>query len=111
MPCIACACFDAIYITSCNSRPGTYVIATDDSTRQVLARGEYLVNNVAGCVDCHSKRDFSKYSGPVVAGSEGGGGFVFDQKFQLPGVLYGKNITPDSATGVGTWTDAELIRA
>ena len=111
LACIAIVCIAAIYITSCNNRPGTDVIATDDSTKQVLARGEYLFNNVAGCVDCHSKRDFTKYSGPVVPGSEGGGGFVFDQKFQLPGVLYGKNITPDSATGVGTWTDAELIRA
>ena len=111
LACIAIVCIAASYITSCNNRPGTDVIATDDSTKQVLARGEYLFNNLAGCVDCHSKRDFTKYSGPVVPGSEGGGGFVFDQKFQLPGVLYGKNITPDSATGVGTWTDAELIRA
>lgn len=82
-----------------------------DSVKKVLERGEYLANNVAGCIDCHSKRDFSKYSGPVIPGTEGGGGFVFDQKLGLPGVLYGKNITPDNETGIGTWTDEDILKA
>jgi mono/diheme cytochrome c family protein len=29
----------------------------------------------------------------------------------IPGVLYSKNITPDSTSGIGSWTDQELIRA
>jgi hypothetical protein len=29
----------------------------------------------------------------------------------LPGVLHGKNITPDAETGIGTWTDDEILRA
>ena len=83
----------------------------EDSLKKVIERGDYLANHVAGCMDCHSKRDFSKYSGPVVPGTEGGGGFVLDQHFGLPGVLYGKNITPDAETGIGTWTDDEILRA
>lgn len=103
----------AIYFTSCNNADKTTPVdtAVEDSLKQVIARGQYLATHVAGCIDCHSKRDFSKFSGPVEPGSEGGGGMVFDQKFQLPGTLYGKNITPDSATGLGTWTDDEILRA
>ncbi len=103
----------AVYITSCSSQDSktTADDAQSDSLNKVLARGEYLFNHAAGCLDCHSKRDFSKYSGPVVPGTEGGGGDVFDQKYGLPGVFYGRNITPDSLTGVGNWTDDELLRA
>ena len=103
----------AIQFSACNNN--TTDVKTEspanDSTAKALARGSYLFHHVAGCVDCHSMRDFSKYSGPVKPGTEGGGGFVFDQKFGLPGTLYSRNITPDSATGIGTWTDAEILRA
>lgn len=103
----------AIYFTACNSNKSepTATTANEDSVKQVIAHGEYLANHVAGCIDCHSKRDFSKYAGPVTPGSEGGGGMIFDMKFGLPGVIYGKNITPDSATGIGTWSDDEILRA
>lgn len=105
--------FTAIYFSSCsnNQTDQKTEASNEDSVKKVLDRGAYLANHVAGCLDCHSKRDFTKFSGPVVHGTEGGGGMVFDQKFGLPGVLYGKNITPDTATGIGSWTDAELLRA
>lgn len=102
----------AIYLSSCKGKNSSEATTPkNDSLEKVIARGDYLFNHVAGCVDCHSKRDFTKYSGPVVPGSEGGGGLVFNEKFGLPGTLYGKNITPDSATGIGTWSDAEILRA
>lgn len=101
----------AVYFTSCNNESSPQADNNEDSLKQVVARGEYLANHVAGCMDCHSKRDFTKYSGPVVPGSEGGGGMVFDPKFGLPGTIYGKNITPDSATGIGTWSDDDILRA
>jgi hypothetical protein len=62
-------------------------------------------------MDCHSQRDFTKYSGPPAPGSEGGGGMLFGPKFGLPGMIYGKNITSDTATGIGSWTDDEILRA
>ena len=110
---LCCTMLAAIYFTACNN-PDATAPTTDqpsDSMKKVIERGKYLAVHVAGCSDCHSKRDFSKYSGPVVPGTEGGGGMVFDQKFGLPGVIYGRNITPDSATGIGTWTDDEILRA
>ena len=33
-----------------------------EMTAERIERGKYLVNNVALCLDCHSTRDFSKYS-------------------------------------------------
>lgn len=105
--------FAAAYFSSCKGKEDkkTTTSSTEDSLKTIVARGEYLANHVAACMDCHSKRDFSKYSGPVVPGSEGGGGLVFNEKFGLPGTIYGKNITPDAETGIGNWTDDELLRA
>ncbi|MDD5361765.1 MAG: c-type cytochrome [Ignavibacteria bacterium] len=80
-----------------------------DATPERLARGEYLVNHVAICVDCHSARDYSKFSGPIIKGSEGKGGEVFNKEnIGLPGSVFASNITP---SGIGGWTDGELIRA
>jgi mono/diheme cytochrome c family protein len=102
----------AAYISSCNNQSDTpSADKPSDSLKKVLERGEYLAVHVANCIECHSQHDMTKYSIPVVPGTEGGGGFAFDEKLGLPGVLYGKNITPDSATGIGTWTDEEILRA
>lgn len=85
----------------------------DDSLQESIARGDYMVNYVAACFDCHSTRDFKYFAGPIVPGTEGMGGEILDNKLTvaIPGVLYPKNITPDSATGIGSWTDEELFRA
>lgn len=102
----------AAYFSSCKDKKSEpQVNNKEDSLAKVMERGKYLVEHVAGCIDCHSKRDFSKYSGPVIPGSEGGGGFAFDQKLGLPGVIYGRNITPDAETGIGTWTDDDILKA
>jgi hypothetical protein len=75
---------------------------------EMLERGKYLAHNVALCMDCHSTRDWSKYSGPIVPGTEGMGGEKFDEMIGIPGVVYTKNITP---AALGDWTDGELLRA
>lgn len=77
-------------------------------TPERIARGEYLAKHVMQCIECHAHRDFSLYAGPVVPGTEGGGGEKFDQRFGFPGSFVARNITP---FGVGEWTDGELFRA
>lgn len=102
------------YFTACNNNKSEPKAAvSNDSVQKVLEKGKYLATHVAACIHCHSKRDFSKYSGPVIPGTEGGGGQVFSNAMldALPGTFYGKNITPDPETGIGNWTDAELLRA
>ncbi len=39
-----------------------------------IEHGKYLANHVMVCIDCHSARDWTKFSGPVVAGTDGKGG-------------------------------------
>ncbi len=73
-----------------------------------LARGEYLAKHVTICMDCHSERDWSKFSGPPKLETWGMGGDKFSEEIGFPGTLYAKNITP---AGIGDWTDGELIRA
>jgi mono/diheme cytochrome c family protein len=59
-------------------------------------------------MDCHSTRDWNKFSGPLVPGTLGKGGEEFNQKFGFPGQFFSKNITP---AGIGNWTDGEVLRA
>lgn len=80
---------------------------TIDKSSDRVARGEYLAHHVTVCVDCHSTRDFSLFSGPITPGTLGSGGDRFDQSMGLPGVFYAKNITP---TGISDYTDGELFR-
>ncbi len=110
---IASAIIAAAYFTACNNNKSEpQADNKEDSIKRVIARGEYLANHVAPCLDCHSKRDYTKFSGPVVPGTEGMGGEVFDQKLMgIPGTVYARNITPDPETGIGTWTDDEVLRA
>ena len=72
----------------------------DDSLNAMVRRGDYLVNAVANCMHCHADRDFTKFGGPTVPGTEGKGG-------QKKGVSV-PNITP---TVLESWTDAGIKRA
>jgi mono/diheme cytochrome c family protein len=69
-------------------------------------RGKYIVGT-SGCNDCHTpgyffgKPDMNRFLG----GSEVG--------FEMPGlgVFHGPNLTPDKETGLGNWTDEQIITA
>ncbi len=80
---------------------------TVERTPERIKRGEYLANHVTGCIDCHSKRDWSKFGGPVVEGTYGMGGAEYNQEMGLPGKYYASNITP---AGISNYTDGELFR-
>jgi hypothetical protein len=76
-------------------------------TQERIERGKYLANSVTVCMDCHSTRDWSKFSGPLIEGTFGKGGDRFDQSVGMPGVYYAANITP---AGISRYTDGELFR-
>ncbi len=71
-----------------------------------IERGKYLVA-IAGCGDCHTaghligRPDQSR----ALAGSDVG--------FAIPGVgvFVGPNLTSDRATGLGDWTEAQIVTA
>jgi hypothetical protein len=83
-----------------------------------LARGQYLFNAVLGCPVCHSERDFSSFGAPPV--QPFGSGRVCAESGKplpglaesggLPGTICFRNITPH-ATGIGEWSDGEVLRA
>jgi mono/diheme cytochrome c family protein len=77
-------------------------------TAAQVAHGKYLAHHVAACVDCHSTRDFTRFAGPMVVGTEGKGGERFSREMGFPGNFYARNLTPAS---LGTWNDGEIFRA
>ncbi|WP_082540692.1 c-type cytochrome [Pseudolabrys sp. Root1462] len=69
----------------------------------LLERGDYLVNHLMSCSNCHSPR------GPGAASRALSGGVqVFDEPWFR---VKGANITPDRDTGIGTWSDDDIKRA
>jgi mono/diheme cytochrome c family protein len=97
---------------SCNNEDSSSTkTVKEDSAKAMIARGEYLAWHVSGCIDCHSQRDYNKFSGVIANGTEGMGGEVFNEIYSIPGVVFAKNITPDTVNGIGKWTDEEIIRA
>jgi mono/diheme cytochrome c family protein len=80
------------------------------ATPERIARGRYLAHHVANCIECHSDRS-TAYGLPVKPGREGVGGFVWDDRIGFPGVVAASNLTPDPETGLGSWTDGEIVRA
>lgn len=104
----ATACLTFIGCRSPQARIGAPEQLTVNLTPERIQRGEYLANHVAVCMDCHSRRDYSQFAGPMIAGTQGAGGEVFDHKMGLPGTFYGKNLTP---AALKAWTDGELYRA
>lgn len=77
-------------------------------TPQRVERGKYLAHHVMVCADCHSMRDFSKFSGPLTGAAFAGGGEEFTKEFGLPGNFYASNLTPFN---LKDWTDGEIFRA
>jgi mono/diheme cytochrome c family protein len=71
----------------------------------VLERGRYLVEIAGHCANCHASR---APDGRPIAGRGLAGGWVM-QEGPMRAVV--PNITPDRETGIGSWTEAQIIRA
>jgi mono/diheme cytochrome c family protein len=70
-----------------------------------VERGQYLVNGILACGNCHTPKDTS---GVPVADKKLAGGLSFiTPAFDATA----SNITPDPETGIGKWTDDEIKRA
>jgi len=77
-------------------------------TPERIENGKYLANHVAVCMDCHSKRDWGLFAGPMMDTEIGAGGEVFNQQMGFPGSFYAANITP---AALGDWTDGDIFHA
>ena len=76
-------------------------LAPDGSRSDEWNRGNYLVHAVAHCEECHTPRNVlgAVRSGRAFSGNVGG-----------PDGQNAPNITPDVATGIGSWSVADIER-
>jgi mono/diheme cytochrome c family protein len=106
----------------------------DEALRKIVERGKMLVT-IGGCNDCHSPKVFTP-KGPEPDQSRLLSGAPSDAKIpNLPdgvlgpdkwgavcsndftawagpwGISFTRNLTPDVATGLGSWTEAMFIKA
>jgi mono/diheme cytochrome c family protein len=92
----------AFLIISVATLPAVTALADDPQ----IARGKYLVT-ISGCNDCHTPGYF--FGRPDTSRFLGGS----DVGFEMPGhgVFVAPNITPDKETGIGSWTQAQIVTA
>lgn len=70
-----------------------------------VQRGEYLVNSIMTCQNCHTPRG---EKGAMNFSKDLSGGLTFDEP---PFKVTASNITPDPETGIGKWSDADIKKA
>ena len=80
---------------------GTANAQAANAQTDLVKRGDYLVNTIMTCGNCHSPK------GPpsAIAGKEFTGGPPFDLP---PFTVTPSNITQDKETGIGRWSDADI---
>lgn len=81
-----------------NFTPGPYV--PDPAQSETWNRGAYIVRAMAHCGECHTPRDFM---GGLETSSALSGNASGPDRMKTP------NITPDKATGIGTWTHKQIV--
>ena len=82
------------------------VLACSANAETLVERGRYLAH-IMDCGGCHNTGAFTPEPNleTPLAGSDIG--------FEIPGmgVFYPPNLTPDEETGLGNWSDADIITA
>jgi mono/diheme cytochrome c family protein len=76
------------------------------AAESAIERGRYLATTIGACGNCHTPR---AADGVPAANMELAGGFSFDES--MLGHIVGPNITPDRETGIGDWTEAQIVTA
>ena len=83
-------------------------LGTVASAETPVDRGSYLVNSIGACGNCHA-RDATENLNPSMALA---GGVALNRIDPgLPGHVVVPNITPDPDTGIGKWTEADIVVA
>lgn len=119
----------ALIVAACSQQSAK---SPEEMKKEQIARGEYLVN-LGGCNDCHSPKTFTAtdaYPNPSILLS---GHPASEPLAAIPeglpnpqtwvglcnahmtawvgpwGVTFAANLTPDKATGMGEWTEAQFM--
>jgi mono/diheme cytochrome c family protein len=92
----------ALFVGSCAAPPAQEAAMTP---AEMIARGK-VVSYTSGCQDCHTPG--ALYGAPDSTRELSGS----DLGWQGPwGVTYPRNLTPDSTTGIGAWTEDQIVTA
>ncbi|HET7850348.1 MAG TPA: c-type cytochrome [Pseudolabrys sp.] len=80
---------------------GALMIGGANAQSDLVKRGDYLVNTIMTCGNCHSPK------GPSgdIPGKHFSGGLSWDEP---PFKVTAPNITQDKETGIGKWSDADI---
>ena len=83
----------------------------DAAGSERLQHGRYLVE-LLGCANCHT--DGALIGEPrqsmKLAGSKVGIAYTNPLENKHPGVVFPSNLTPDPETGIGSWSDIEVMK-
>ncbi|MCM2551011.1 c-type cytochrome [Burkholderia glumae] len=91
------ACGAAALAGAAFAAPGAHAAADGSNDTALLARGEYLAR-AGDCSACHTAPRGKPFAGGL--------------KMATPlGAIYTTNITPDAATGIGGYSEADFARA
>jgi mono/diheme cytochrome c family protein len=84
----------------------TFYWRAEAADRANIQRGNYLVTQGL-CTDCHTPGHF--FGKPDAARHLGGS----EVGFEIPGlgVFHGPNLTPDRETGLGAWSEDDIVKA
>ena len=85
---------------------GLYLASQPAIAQDAVKRGEYL-SKIMDCMGCHTNGVLMGKPDPKLhlAGSQIG--------FEIPGlgIFYPPNLTPDQETGLGSWSEADIVKA
>ena len=86
------------------------LLASSVSANEQLERGEYLTT-ILGCGGCHTEGALlGNPDGQWLAGSQIGVAYTADEHDQSPGLVFPANLTSDDATGLGRWSEADIVK-
>jgi mono/diheme cytochrome c family protein len=109
----------AALAAACAMNSGRAKPPADWEQTSYVERGYYLVNYLGHCTGCHTplgpdgQSDMSLFLSGVpakFAGATSGPPQVAGFPGPRGSRVYARNITPDSETGIGGWSEAEFVR-
>ena len=83
---------------------------TQDAEQDRLQHGEYLTT-ILGCGGCHTEGALlGDAHGKWLAGSRIGVAYTIEDDKITPGLVFPANLTSDKETGLGEWSEQQIVR-
>lgn len=104
--------YTEVQSTTILSAPDARASRFDPASRDTVFRGKYLVE-LLGCAACHTEGALvgDADQNYALAGSRIGIAFSNPLGDKRPGIVYPSNLTPDTETGLGSWSDEQIAAA